>query len=185
MLYVSAVLVTRGDVDLRPIIDSLPFTDIVIWDNSKEVDYKVYGRFAAMERCRHDAVYVQDDDVITSAAEIVSNYKKNTVVCNIPSTHKWHRSYYSGPVKLIGWGAIFDKKLRRAFEAYLKLYPFDDLFLRECDRIFTGLNDTKVIDVPIESMSYAEDQDRMGKEARHVDDLHTVLRRLQEIECRV
>ena len=32
---ISAIIVTRGDVDLRDILDALPYQDVVIWDNSQ------------------------------------------------------------------------------------------------------------------------------------------------------
>ena len=32
---VTAVIVTRGDVDLAPVLDSLIFDDVVVWDNSR------------------------------------------------------------------------------------------------------------------------------------------------------
>ena len=31
---VTAVIVTRGDVDLQPVLDSLIFDKVVIWNNS-------------------------------------------------------------------------------------------------------------------------------------------------------
>src|SRR4051812_19761075 len=46
MTAVSAVLVTRGDVDMTPIIDSLPVDwDWLVYDNSdRRRDLAVYGR---------------------------------------------------------------------------------------------------------------------------------------------
>src|SRR5262245_25366483 len=47
---VSAVIVTRGNVDLQPILDTLPYDDIVVWDNSKRpTDLKILGRYEALE----------------------------------------------------------------------------------------------------------------------------------------
>lgn len=95
---VSACLVTRGDVDINPIIDSLPEEwEKIIWDNSRgcwEVcrpvfsgriggtvhsvrlihqggDLSVYGRYAAIEYASHDLIYVQDDDVIVSDPQAI------------------------------------------------------------------------------------------------------------------
>ena len=65
---VTAVIVTRGDTDLWPIIDSLIFEDIVIWDNSREAhDEKTYGRVLATLRARNPIIYSQDDDIIHTA----------------------------------------------------------------------------------------------------------------------
>lgn len=41
---VVACIVTRGDVDLTPILDSLIFEDVVVWDNSIRPDWKCAGR---------------------------------------------------------------------------------------------------------------------------------------------
>lgn len=89
---VSAIIVTRGDVDLRPVLDSLPKEwERVVWNNGKpEIswsrtmgdgrisgsstaasDLSVYGRYAAIEYASHDLIYVQDDDVIVSDPEAI------------------------------------------------------------------------------------------------------------------
>ena len=52
---ISAVIVTRGDVDLRDILDALPYQDVVIWDNSQRPeDQKCYGRYLAMTEAAND-----------------------------------------------------------------------------------------------------------------------------------
>lgn len=82
-MNVSAVIVTRGNVDLTPILQSLPDAwEIIVWDNglgcvwkatgtdpgfqADVPDLSVYGRYAAIEYASHDLIYVQDDDVIVS-----------------------------------------------------------------------------------------------------------------------
>ena len=42
---VTACLVTRGDVDMTPIYESLIFPTVILWDNSKRQDWKVAGRY--------------------------------------------------------------------------------------------------------------------------------------------
>ena len=66
---VSACLVTRGDCDMQPIIDSLisqGILDIVIWDNSIREDMGIYGRYAAIAEAKNKVIITQDDDVIVS-----------------------------------------------------------------------------------------------------------------------
>jgi hypothetical protein len=92
---VSAVIVTRGNVDLRPVLDSLPPEwEQVVWNNGGTLDgggatccvmppgrngrgpiescvetgpdVAVYGRYAAIEHASHEIIYVQDDDCIVS-----------------------------------------------------------------------------------------------------------------------
>ena len=86
-MSVSAIIVTRGDVGIRPVLDSLPAEwERILWDNgipevswSRQMgkgriygsataasDLSVYGRYAAIEYASHDLIYVQDDDVIVS-----------------------------------------------------------------------------------------------------------------------
>ncbi len=94
-MKVSAIVVTRGDVDLDPILESIPPEwEMVVWSNNdrhragamprvqrwpannrryytygvqEQVDnLSVYGRYAAIGHASGDAIYVQDDDVIVS-----------------------------------------------------------------------------------------------------------------------
>jgi hypothetical protein len=84
-MNVSAIIVTRGDVDLGPVLDSLPTEwEIVVWNNGEGYcrvlgpipgplgsqrnvpNLSVYGRYAAIEYASNDLIYVQDDDVIIS-----------------------------------------------------------------------------------------------------------------------
>jgi hypothetical protein len=69
LVNVTAIVVTRGDVDLSPIFDSFIAAgfgegQVYVWDNSKLEDLAVYGRYAAIEHAKTDLIYVQDDDVV-------------------------------------------------------------------------------------------------------------------------
>lgn len=93
-MNVSAIIVTRGDVSLKPVLASLPIEwEVLVWDNgagelrtrvmptiaAKVVlgeplpDLSVYGRYAAIEHATHDLIYVQDDDVIVSDPPAIVN----------------------------------------------------------------------------------------------------------------
>lgn len=93
-MNVSAIIVTRGDVDLKPILLSLPEEwETLTWDNGQGAlfrrvlsstqakivlgeplpDLGVYGRYAAIEYASHDLIYVQDDDVIVSDPQAIVN----------------------------------------------------------------------------------------------------------------
>lgn len=76
---ISAVVVTRGDVPLDPVLESLPFPEVVVWDNAGDVvvyregivwrreparDLAVYGRYEGIRYASHDLIYVQDDDCV-------------------------------------------------------------------------------------------------------------------------
>lgn len=96
-MNVSAVIVTRGDVDLDPILDELPDEwQVIVWDNAStrstrpnvtwwppntvrhytfavreevDEDRMVKGRYDAIEYATGDLIYVQDDDVLVSDPE--------------------------------------------------------------------------------------------------------------------
>jgi len=85
---VTAIVVTRGDVDLKPVAASLPKAwELLVWNNElatalrwspdgsfamiPAADLSVYGRYAAIEFASHDLIYVQDDDVIVSDPELI------------------------------------------------------------------------------------------------------------------
>lgn len=92
-MKVSACLVTRGDVDMQPVLDSLPdewekilwvngrVVGKAVWDEQNDWSIKdahtgipelaVYGRYAAVKYASHDLIYVQDDDVIVSDPQAI------------------------------------------------------------------------------------------------------------------
>lgn len=88
MVKVAAIIVTRGDQDLSPIIAGLPDWETLVWDNGQGKlwrfdedqdsvlidvdDLGVYGRYAAIEHTDAELIYVQDDDVIVSDPEALA-----------------------------------------------------------------------------------------------------------------
>ena len=186
---ISAVIVTRGDVALEPIIASLPFDEIVIWDNSKELDRKVYGRYLGVDRTSTPYVYVQDDDAIVPALALArdffdrdGNFRKNVILANLPPEHK---TVYDGTgTTLVGFGAIFHRDLVN-FEPYLDRYGEDEFFWRECDRVFTGSNLFEEVFVGIEKLPHGDRPGSMWREQRHGKDLYEVWRRVKELNSSV
>ena len=176
---ISAIIVTKGDHDLTPILQSLPFDDVVVWDNSKEADQKVYGRFLAIPRANNNWIYVQDDDCIVPAREIAARFieGRKEILCNV---QKSHSDYYRRiGCTLVGWGAIFPREMdQMAFGRYLAQFSLDELFLRECDRVFTALNRFREVDLGVQHLPHALGNDRMGTEGCHGNDLREILRRI-------
>lgn len=127
---ISAVLVTRGDVDMAPILATLPYDDVVVWDNSKREDLGIYGRYAGIAEAKHDLIYVQDDDLLfVEHAKLAAAYTPGRAVFN------------SLPAQDIPWcarGAVFHRDLpAQVFEPYLAEYPFDREFTHHgCDLVF-------------------------------------------------
>ena len=182
---VTAVVVTKGDVDLDPIMDSLAVFDSVdVWNNASpcSIDRKVYGRYIAALEAACDYIYVQDDDALINTGRLCDEYEPGELVCNVKPHHSAiYAKQYPG-ITLVGWGAIFPKEVID-FSRYFAKYPEDELFYRECDRVFTWLNraKTRVVDFGVEDLKHALGKDRMGTEARHRADLMEIRRRLASL----
>jgi glycosyltransferase involved in cell wall biosynthesis len=146
---VSCVIPTRGNVDLTEVLESLPFTDVVVYDNSQRDDQGIYARYAAMIEAKNDIIVTQDDDVVVPCwAEILAAYEPGVLTVN-----------YAEPwdIPWVACGAVFDYELPfEAFTRYLHVYPGDRLFThRICDAVFGLLTDrVKVIDYGHRDLPY-------------------------------
>src|ERR1017187_594143 len=173
----SAVIVTRGDLDISELTGSLDdhFDEVIVWDNSKACkDVRVYGRYIGAMMARNEVVYVQDDDCTTHPAAIVGTFQPGQLVCNVP--HDRRPEYIGTNITLMGWGSVFGKSKLSSFRRYLDVYPQDDLFERECDRVFSWLNRgcVKLVDVGMSHLPHAFGLDRMGREHRHRADMDEI-----------
>jgi hypothetical protein len=179
-MSVSAVIVTRGDVDMGPVIESLPFDDVIVWDNATRTDFKVYGRYLAVAEAHGEYIYTQDDDCVVSEesiAALLALRSPGSVVCNTTSAHR--ASYEPLHIGLVGWGAVFQRDApARAFARYAERWPMDDMFMRECDRIFTGLTPLRWAELPFEHLRHAGARDRMFYDPSHQSDFGTVRERI-------
>lgn len=179
---ISAVVVTKGDRDISHITESLKhFGELLVYDNRKSKDYKVYGRFVGARMAKYGVVYVQDDDTIVDSRELVAQWHPGEVLCNMPRNR---RADYEGTgIALIGYGCVFERGAVAVFRQYWRHYRKDELFHRECDRVFTFLNRDRVrlTQVPLQQLSYASGGDRMGREMRHADDLRKIRARLERL----
>ena len=173
----TAILVTRGNVPLDEIAASLnstvefqPFGP-ALWDNSKHLDFSVFGRYVMASVCdAQPLVYFQDDDCVTDPAAIVREWEPGKIVCNMPIA-LGHRANYENQLdKLMGFGSVCERSLiKETFERYWKYFPIDQACLREADRIFTGLNSEriKLVDVPVRNLEWATAPDRLYRQAEH------------------
>jgi len=140
---VTAVLVTRGDVDLAAILEPLGDLDRVVYDNGAgtvtvlppgylpepteriwhQPDLSVYGRYAALVYVKTRLVLVQDDDCVLppeSIAALLDAWQPGHVVCNMPERF---RAHYSDSA-LVGFGAVFERDLpAKAFDRF-RSFPF-------------------------------------------------------------
>lgn len=185
-MKVSAVIVSRMDHTIGQVVDSvLPFVDELIVVRGHN---GVWERWEAVSRCKNDVIYVQDDDAVVDVASVISGYQPGFVACNMPPDHR--RDYPDG-IALVGWGCVFDNPCVaepedfEPFREYVNngfaIFPVDDVFRRECDRVFTGLSPLKLIDVAIRHLPFAHGDDRMGRELCHGRDLQEIRRRIYAV----
>ena len=207
-MNVSAVIVTRGDVDLTEILDSLPpMWERVVVDNSQEPqDYMVYGRYVGAQRAKHDLIYVADDDVVVEepealvrawhdASAVASDgylYVPNIteiaagrhVVCNMPQEfrHDFYREH-----ALVGFGGVFHRDApERAFRKGLGNRAYfgrllNPEFLRDCDMIFTALTPRVLVDIPKRNLPWCDAPNRLWKDPSHQERRNRMWEQIKQV----
>lgn len=169
---VSAIIVTRGDKDLSTIIRTLIFDDVVVWDNSKFPDIKLFGRYAAIHLARGSYVYFQDDDAIVPQAAqeaLCALSGPGRLAVNMPAGHNLGHP----ELHLLGWGSVAPRWLPSAClaTAYRRLGwdPGSEEFMRlGCDIAVSVLAADKVrADLGHVDMSYAHAPDRVHRDPEY------------------
>jgi hypothetical protein len=160
---VAAVLVTRGDVDMAPVLDSLEpvFDEIVIWDNStRPADFQCYGRFAGIAETTKPFVYVQDDDVIAPAEALLRVYTGREILANKKPDEEW---------RFLGIGAVFPRELADCFQAYADLYGMDADFYRAADVVFAYQHGYESVWLGYEDLPWQTAPNRMYLQPGHYE----------------
>jgi hypothetical protein len=107
---VCAVLVTRGDVDMNPIVDELPYGEFVIWNNSLMKDLGLWGRYFAIGMTEKPVIYFQDDDcLVRNHQALMDAWQPGHVVGNFRRDKARERYYHD--TTLLGWGSLFERHL--------------------------------------------------------------------------
>ena len=131
---VSACLVTRGDQPemLERIIETLPYDEVIVWDNSQRQDFKIYGRFMAMAEAKHEVCYTQDDDCLfRHHDELLDEYEEG-VPTYVYGHYPAEGGY--GDLPLPCGGALIPKSVAfAAFDRYFEHYPLDEGLMYEAD----------------------------------------------------
>ena len=193
---ITACIVTRGNVDLAPIIDSLIFERVIVWDNStRPFDVKTYGRSLAADEADTDLVYFQDDDVIVPAQaqeQLVERHQNGVLISNMEDTRN-RREFPE--LTWVGWGAITDRDLyRQAFRRWQQSggqTTTSDFRLVGCDIVFSILNpDSRRVDLGFSHLDYALDEDRAYRtpgfqqiKHRFYEAALTLANELEEVTC--
>lgn len=136
---VSAIIPTRGDVDLESIVATLPYDEVIIWNNAEHIENaRTFGRYLAIAQAKHDTIYFQDDDLIFTAHEqlcAAHNKEDGLFTSNMPSPW-WEEQYERFDMALVGAGSLVPRDLPwAAFGRYLSLWPRDEMFLNYCDMV--------------------------------------------------
>lgn len=165
MIKVSACLVTRGNVPMQPIIDTLGWCDeILVWDNRVEIDLKVFGRYECVKRASNSVIYWQDDDVIfTEHEKLLAAYDPDYHTAN--NAHGPNTGGYDD-LALSAAGALINRALiQPAWEEWFDHYPSltNDGMLYEADFIFGILTPFKQIDLPYTRL-YVDDDTRLCRQ---------------------
>lgn len=167
---VTAVIPTRGNVDLAQILDTLVFAEVVVWDNAERSrDLGAYGRYAAaLGEVKTAVVYTQDDDcLITPASQrgLLDEYEDGLWLSNMPAD--WNGNGMPW-LALPGWGALFNVALiqsavARWDSAYPQDFASDDFRRIGCDIVIPVLCPSRMIDLGHENLPHAEDAARTCK----------------------
>ena len=181
-MKVSAVLIKYQRLDeLKKICDHLETFDfideILIHDNTED-NLKLYGRYVTALKARNDTIYVQDDDCIVDVEKLFSHYDGTRLVNGMKAESI---NYYRGRDSLVGWGAFFDKAWIKVLDKYIDEYGEDDIFIRECDRIFTSLLPRRTVAVDVKDFPSATSEDALYKQKKHKVYLEEALKRVREI----
>ena len=169
---ITAVIVTRGNTDITPVLESLIFEHVEVWDNSLEPeDQMTYGRtIASVMRDTKPVIYSQDDDVIHSPEnqrQILEQYQPGVLTgCMWPEWSQGAKTQgipngYDDLV-FMGSGSVYDFDVPlHACARYLDHFPFDDFFKLWADTIIGILAPTHQLNIQFEALPEAEDDYRM------------------------
>lgn len=185
---VCAVIVTRGDVDLDPILSTLPYGDVVVWDNSKtEREWRCYGRYLAIGATDKQVIYFQDDDLIFTAHDaLLRRYRQGRMLVNMPSPWYEVAGYDKLDQALVGAGSLVDRDLPfPALNSYLASYPLDELFLNYADVVVGMLTPYERVDLGYEVLDYASAPGRIWTQPGAPERKQTMQNRVMQIRQKV
>lgn len=175
---ISAIIPTNGkrEEELKQIVKHLEqfgFGEIII---ARDKGLRMYTRYATP--AKYDIIYTQDDDcIVENIKELLDAHEDDVVVANIKKERKeYYDTYFNGKICLVGYGAVFNKKLIHNMDDMEK----DELFFREADRAFTGRNKKKLILADEKIKDFPSAEVGMCKDEEHSRTLNIMYQRLCE-----
>ena len=183
---VCAAIPTRGNVDLGPILATLPYAEIRVRNERYRAPQGCYGRYLAAYDTRKPLIYLQDDDLLfTAHEELLALYEPGKIVCNMPSPWYEQTGYDRLDQCLVGAGSIMDAGLPYpAIDKYLNEYPADDLFYDYCDVVVGMLTPYVRVDLGYEVLPYASDPGRIHTSPGAQERKEEMQRRVKELRDR-
>lgn len=191
---VTAIIVTRGDVDLVPILTSLVFKNRIVWNNSApsysddgitvrpisiQGDFGAHGRYKAIESASTSLVYFQDDDCVVSesaqmALLLAYDEQHRAGIRFVSNMDPAHNGGQYPLLALPGWGSICDRSAPEdAFARWRAAHPDDygsDDFLRiGCDIVFPVLTPSLMLDLGHDDLPYAHAKDRTWRREGYLE----------------
>jgi hypothetical protein len=173
---VTAVVVTRGDVDLSPVVNSLIFSKVFVWNNSiADTDQMTYGRLLGALRAETEIIFSIDDDIVHShenqLAILAAYSPMHLTGC---MWYDWsegarRQGIENGYDDLVfpGSGSISQRSLWEVAHArYLEHYPRDDFFRMWSDTIIGVISPTVQLDLRFDELDWGNNANRMA----HMED---------------
>ena len=186
-MEVSAVIPTRGNVDLKPILAELkrcPEIREILVETGRP---GVWGRYEGIEKARCPIVYTQDDDCVTDVGAVLAAYRTGIVVNAMSRDHaknypgRFLRLNFPNVVPtLIGFGSVFDRELIRVLDGWER----DGIFYREADRVFTALVPHRPVFPRIDILPTAFDPSRLCMRKDNAEAYVEILRRIDAMTAR-
>lgn len=179
--HITAIVITRGNVDMTEILESLPYPDVQIVTRVTEGDHKILNRYLAIADTDTPFLYYQDDDIVfTRHKELMEAHGNRTdlFTSNMPSPW-WDQMYADKAIALTGAGCIMPRELPwKAFGHYLTRYPCDELFEIYCDLVMGGLTPYHRIDLGFKILPCASDPGRIWTTPGQIQRKAEIVRRI-------
>ena len=147
---------------LERIIETLPYDEVIVWDNSEREDLKVFGRYAVMREASNEVCYLQDDDCIFRDHDSLLAAYEDGVPTFVYAHHPEEGGFGDLPLTH-GGGLVPRTEAFKAIDRYLEHYPEDQWFYYEADFIVGVLYETfRHVNLPYEiNYAVAQSDERM------------------------
>jgi len=181
--HVTACLITKEDAypeEVLRTVQNFGFAAIIIYPRCPSIA----GRLKIFEQATTPFLFTQDDDSICPLEVLFEEADPERIATVMGQNHiTW---YASRPHCLMNWGAVFPKYTIERMKLYTDRYGEDAIYLREFDRIFTGLNfPQKRLNYPVINLPIAFGPDRLSADPLHYEYMNTAETRLAELSAMV